>query len=152
MKPIQYGIVGVGGFGKTRRERLRKAGMFEIGGGVDVREEAFKSAETEEDKPLKRFASVEAMAADPEIEAVFISTPANLHVAQATQAMIAARASKAIFVEKPLGHVRAACREVVEYCEANRIPHGHGFGARFAPLYQHVRKLIIITCPRRPTK
>jgi predicted dehydrogenase len=139
MKPIRYGIAGVGGFGGTRRERLRKAGCFEAIGGVDIRDDVFAQAERDEAKSLKRYPSIEALASDPDIEAVFISTPAHLLV---EQAFVAARAGKAIFVEKPLGHHLDACRKLVEYCEKQKVPHGHGFGARYAPLYQHVKKLI----------
>lgn len=129
----------MGGFGGARRKTLRDAGCFEIVGGIDVRDDIFGIAEKEEDKKIKRYPSVEAMAADPEIEAVFISTPAHLHV---EQAMIAARAGKAVFVEKPLGHDRAANLELVEYCEKNNIPHGHGFSSRFFDLWRHVKKML----------
>ena len=138
-KQISYGIVGVGGFGAQRRERLRKTGMFQIVGGVDIRDEAFVKAETDEGRPLKRYASVEELAADPAIESVFIATPANLHV---SQAMIAAKAGKAVFCEKPLGPNRDECLALVEYCEQNNIPHGHGFSARFLPLWQEVKHIV----------
>jgi predicted dehydrogenase len=139
IQPIRYGIVGVGGFGAQRRDRLRKCGAYEIVGGVDLREEAFVAAEKEEGRPLKRYASVEALVADPAIEAVFIATPANLHV---QQAMIAAKAGKAVFCEKPLGHDRSECLSLVEYCETNNIPHGHGFSARFFPMWQEVKRIV----------
>ena len=139
-KPIGYGIVGVGGFGAARRKTLRDAGSFEIVAGVDPRDAAFLDTEKEEGKSFHRYDSVESLVADPLIEAVFISTPAHLHV---EQALVAARAGKAVFVEKPLGHDLKACAELVEYCENNRIPHGHGFGvARFSPLWQHVKNLL----------
>ena len=137
---ICYGIVGVGGFGAQRRERLRKCGAFEIVGGVDIREEAFVKAEVEEGRALKRYASVEALVADPAIEAVFISTPADLHV---PQALVAAKAGKAVFCEKPLGPQRAECLALVEYCERNKIPHGHGFSARFFPMWQEVKRIVV---------
>jgi len=139
-KAIKYGIAGLGGFGAWRRASLRKSACFEIVGGVDVREECFSEAEIEEGKELKRYPSIEALVSDPQIEAVFIATPAHLHV---QQAMLAAKAGKAIFVEKPLGHDRAACLELVEYCEKQNIPHGHGFGiARFSSLWEYVKKLL----------
>lgn len=138
-KPVKYGIVGVGGFGAQRRERLRKCLAYEIVGGVDLHEEAFLQAAAEEGHPLKRYASVEALAADPEIEAVFVSTPAHLHV---TQALIAAKAGKAVYCEKPLGPDRRSCLDLVEYCEANNIPHGHGFSCRFYPLWQEVARIV----------
>jgi predicted dehydrogenase len=136
---VKYGIVGVGGFGAQRRERLRKCGAFEIVGGVDIREEAFTKAESEEGCPLKHYASVEELVTDSAIEAVFISTPASLHV---PQAMLAAKAGKAVFCEKPLGPNRDECLALVEYCEQNRIPHGHGFSARFMPLWQEVKRIV----------
>jgi predicted dehydrogenase len=138
-QPVRYGIVGVGGFGKTRRKTLREAGRYEILGGADVREGAFVEAEQEEGKSLKQYASVAALVADPQIEAVFVATPAHLHV---EQAMIAARAGKAVFVEKPLGHDQSACVELVEYCEQHHIPHGHGFSLRYNPLWQYVKQLL----------
>lgn len=136
---IKYGIVGVGGFGGRRRKSLRDAGCFELRGGVDLRDEVFPLAEAEEGHAIRRFHSVEEMVSDPEVEAVFIATPAGLHV---QHALTAARAGKAIFVEKPLGNSLPECRELVDYCEAKSIPHGHGFSARFTPLWQEVKRLL----------
>ena len=138
-EPIRYGIVGVGGFGAQRRKRLRKAGGFYMVGGVDIREDVFPCAEADEGHPLKRYATIEDLVADPEIEAVFIATPASLHV---PQAMIAARAGKAIFCEKPLGPRRDECLALVEYCEQHGIPHGHGFNFRFNPIWQEVKRIV----------
>jgi len=136
---IRYGIVGVGGYGGTRRKLLRETGRFQMVGGVEILDKTFEQAQAEEGKPLKRYPSVEALVADPEIEAVFISTPAHLHV---EQAMIAAKAGKAIFVEKPLGHQYDECVKLVEYCEKNNIPHGHGFSARYGDLWQYVKHIL----------
>ena len=138
-QPVRYGIVGVGGFGGYRRQSLRQASGFEIIGGVDLRAEVFSQAEKEEGRALKQYPSLEALIADPRIEAVFISTPAHLHV---EQAMLAAQAGKAIFVEKPLGHDPKACLELVEYCEKHNIPHGHGFSSRYKPLWQYVKQIL----------
>ncbi|MCC6581077.1 MAG: Gfo/Idh/MocA family oxidoreductase [Phycisphaeraceae bacterium] len=136
---IRYGIVGMGGFGAHRRMTLRNAGCFEIVGGVDVRTDAFEKAENEEGRTLRRYADVDALAADPAIDAVFISTPAHLHV---PLAMKAACAGKAVFVEKPLGPDLEECRKLVEYCEQHNIPHGHGFSLRHAPVWVYVKQLL----------
>lgn len=138
-RPLRYGIVGVGGWGTKRRASLRAAGGFEIVGGVDVRREAFDEAAREEGRSIAQYPSVGALCEDSSIEAVFICTPAQLHV---EQAMTAARAGKAIFTEKPLGPDPVACRELVRYCEAHHIPHGHGFSMRFTPHWQHVKTIL----------
>jgi predicted dehydrogenase len=139
MRPVNYGIVGVGGFGAQRRERLRRCKAFHMVGGVDINPAAWTKAESEEGHSLRKYATVEELVADPDIAAVFIATPAVLHV---PQAMLAARAGKAIYVEKPLGSQLAQCRELVAYCETHDIPHGHGFSSRFTPLWQEVKRIL----------
>jgi len=136
---VKYGMLGLGGFGRYRRMRLRQSGAFELVAGVDISDTAFEQARQEDNPALKRYGSVEELVADPEVEAVVISTPAALHV---PQAMIAARAGKAIYCEKPLGHDLEACRELVEYCETHRVPHGHGFSARYSDLWQEVKRIV----------
>ncbi|MCE9613910.1 MAG: Gfo/Idh/MocA family oxidoreductase [Lentisphaerae bacterium] len=136
---VRYGMVGVGGFGAQRRARLRRCGAFEMVGGVDLRDAAFVQAERDEERPLTRYASVEAMVADARVEAVFIATPAHLHV---SQALIAAQAGKAIFTEKPLGPQQQECERLVTFCEQHAVPHGHGFSTRFDPLWQEVKRLL----------
>ena len=132
-------MLGLGGFGRYRRKKLRQSGGFELVAGMDINPQAFAEAEKEEGRAIRRYADVEELVADPEVEAVVISTPAALHV---PQAMVAARAGKAVYCEKPLGHDLAACRELVEYCEARQIPHGHGFGARYSALWQEVKRIV----------
>ena len=139
MKPINYAIVGVGGYGIQRRKKLRQAGCFRMLGGLDITPSALDQAEEEEGHPLRRYENLSELVADPEVEAVVVSTPAHLHVEQAFEA---ARAGKAIFVEKPLGHNLEECRALVEYCEANEIAHGHGFSSRFDPIFVHAKKMI----------
>jgi 1,5-anhydro-D-fructose reductase (1,5-anhydro-D-mannitol-forming) len=138
-KIIKYGIVGVGGFGSVRRKTLRETGRFQIIGGVDIDSKIFEKAALEEDRPLKRYETVETLVADPEIEAIFVASPPSFHV---DQAMVAAKARKAVFVEKPLGYNYDDCLKLVEYCEENNIPHGHGFGVRFLDLWQKVKSLL----------
>jgi len=139
MKKIRYAMIGVGGYGAKRRASLRKAGCFEMVGGIDLSPSIVAEAEAQEEKPLVAYLSIEALVNDPQVEAVFVCTPAHLHVAQAT---LAARAGKAIFTEKPLGHDLSDCTALVEYCEEHGIPHGHGFTLRYEPHYQYIKSLL----------
>lgn len=118
---------------------LRDSGSFEIVGALDPRDEAISAAEAEEGKTIRRYESMAELCADPQVEAVFIATPAHLHLAQGWEA---ARAGKALFIEKPLGHDLKECRKLVEYCEANNIPHGHGFSVPLKPLWVEVKRLL----------
>lgn len=136
---ISYAIAGTGGFGSCRRSMLRESGAFEIIGALDPNDDAIARTNQEEGKPVHRYQNMDELCADPSVQAVFICTPAHLHTSQAWQA---ARAGKAIFTEKPLGHDLEDCRELVEYCEANKIPHGHGFTVPPSPLWMEVKRIL----------
>ena len=137
--PIRYAIAGAGGYGSCRRAAIRASGEFKIIGALDPNDDAIASTAQQEGTPVRRYLSMEELCADPLVEAVFISTPAHLHVALAWQA---ARAGKAVFIEKPLGHDLEECRKLVEYCEVNRIPHGHGFTVPSLPLWVEVKRIL----------
>ena len=65
----------------------------------------------------KRYASYEALVADPEVDAIYVSTPHPFH---AEHALLAIRAGKAVLVEKPAGLNEA---EVTLLVEAARHEH-----------------------------
>lgn len=134
---VRCAVIGVGGYGATRRRLVRESGAFELVGGVEVSDAAFAVALEEEGSGFQRFASVEA--ACDAVEAVFVCTPAHLHFAHA---MTAARRGCAIFVEKPLAHEIRLARELVTYCEQAAIPHGHGFTLRNAPVMREFKRLL----------
>jgi len=138
-QPVRYAIAGSGGFGSCRRAMLRESGAFEIVGALDPNDDTIARTDKEEGKTVRRYQTMEELCADPAVEAVFISTPAHLHTSQGWQA---ARAGKAIFTEKPLGHDLEDCRKLVRFCETNNIPHGHGFTVPPHPLWMEVKRLL----------
>jgi len=137
--PVRYAIAGAGGYGACRRASLRNSGAFEIIGALEPNDAAMAAAETQEGKAIRRYQTMEELCADSSVEAVFISTPAHLHI---SQGWLAARAGKALFIEKPLGYDLEDCRKLVEFCEANQIPHGHGFTVPSNPLWVEVKSIL----------
>lgn len=134
---MRCAVVGLGGFGAERRRTLRESGAFEMVGGVELVDAVFERAAQEEGGGFRRYATVSEAAGD--VEAVFICTPAHLHIEQAWDVV---REGRAVFVEKPLAHDLEEARRLVEYCEENKIAHGHGFTLRDLPHWQFVRKLV----------
>jgi UDP-N-acetylglucosamine 3-dehydrogenase len=94
---LRVGMVGVGGFGWYRRERLRETGLFEIVAAYDLNPQALADAEKADG--AKPVGSYEELLDTPGIEAMVISTGGKFHAEQALQAM--ARGLH-VFVEKPL--------------------------------------------------
>jgi len=127
----------VGGFVATRRKNLRECGVFSLVGGIEINDSTFERAAAEEGPDFQRFQTIEE--ACRHADAVFICTPAHLHL---EQAWVAARAGKAIFVEKPLAHKLEEARQLVEYCERNNLAHGHGLTLRHAPSSRLIKQLL----------
>ena len=61
----------------------------------------------------KTYASSEELVADPEIDAVYVATPPASHK---PLALLAAKAGKHVYVEKPMAMRFEECQEIVEAC------------------------------------
>ena len=76
---------------------------------------------------------------DNNVDMVLIATRHNLH---AKMAMEAARARKAIFLEKPMATNQEELDELVKVLEENQVPFMVGFNRRFSPLIVRAKEII----------
>jgi len=76
---------------------------------------------------------------DEEIDVIFITTRHNLH---AKMAIEAAKAGKAVFLEKPMALNQKELDELVKILEQTGIPFMVGFNRRFSPIMQRVKRII----------
>jgi len=90
-------MIGVGGFGGTRRREMRQTGLFRIAACYDHNPENAQLCRKEDGAEIVD--SYERLLDTPGIEAVVISTGAKFH---AEQVIAAARRGLHVFVEKPL--------------------------------------------------
>jgi predicted dehydrogenase/threonine dehydrogenase-like Zn-dependent dehydrogenase len=74
---------------------------------------------------------------DPEIDLVVISTPNNLHFPMLIQA---AKAGRAVFVEKPLCINSTELDEIVKVQKATQVPIFVGFNRRYSSLIRAVKR------------
>jgi len=96
-RKLRVVMVGVGGFGAARRERMRQTGLFDLVACYDRQPEAMRQCQAEDGAvPATSYASLLRTRG---AEAVVISTGAMFHAAQALAAL---RAGLHVFVEKPL--------------------------------------------------
>lgn len=77
--------------------------------------------------PSPAFDSLEALLADPELDAVLVATPDRLH---ASQAIAAARAKKHVLCEKPLATSVEEASAMVRACEDNGVTLGVAYHLR----------------------
>ncbi|MFW6060622.1 MAG: Gfo/Idh/MocA family protein [Phycisphaeraceae bacterium] len=94
---LRVGMVGLGGFGKHRRETMRQAGYFDLVACCDRAPEVLEEVSRAEGAtPYDDF---DAMLAHDGLEAVVISTGADTHAPFALRAMAA---GLHVFIEKPV--------------------------------------------------
>jgi 1,5-anhydro-D-fructose reductase (1,5-anhydro-D-mannitol-forming) len=84
-------------------------------------------------------ASLDALLADPRIDAVYISTTNELHKAQT---LAAAAAGKHVLCEKPLALNLADAREMVTACAKARVVLGTNHHLRNAATHRKIRELV----------
>jgi predicted dehydrogenase len=78
------------------------------------------------------------MCCDPEIDAVFVGTPNQLHVPIALEAV---RQGKHVMVTKPLADSEEAARQLVEAAEAEGVVNMMSLSTRFADQVRYLGKL-----------
>jgi predicted dehydrogenase len=81
----------------------------------------------------------EALVADPEVDAVYVATPPYAH---RDAALLAARAGKPVYVEKPMAMSVAECREMLEAGRAARVPLLVAYYRRALPRFLKVKELV----------
>lgn len=133
---VNFGLLGAGRIGYTHALAVQSLPNARITAVFDPVDEA--AARIQKMSGAKR-ADVAEIMADPDIQAVIIATPTDLHADQMEQA---AKVGKAIFCEKPIDldvdRVKA-CLEVVEQTQAKVLV---GFNRRFDPNFAAVKAQI----------
>ena len=76
---------------------------------------------------------------DKEVQAVYIATPPSTH---ATFAIMALKAGKAVYVEKPMATLYDDCLRINRVSETTGVPCFVAYYRRYLPYFKHVKKLI----------
>jgi predicted dehydrogenase len=110
MQKLNVGMIGVGGFGGYRRDRMRESGLFDLVAVTDRNAEVLHDVAQQEG--AQACASFDELLRVPGLEGMVISTGADSHAPLAVAAM---QAGLHVFVEKPL------CTSVQEVHELQRV-------------------------------
>ena len=111
--------------------------FIKITAAADTRSDAL--ARFRETYRGESFTSVEAMCASPNVDAVYIATPNQLH---AEHAIAAARHKKHVIVEKPMALSIEECEAMNEAAEKNDVNLLCGHTHSFDPPIQKIREIV----------
>lgn len=133
---LAVAMIGAGRMARTHAGVLRSLHEVRIRDVVDAVPDAAREVASELGARVR---DLDVVLGDPAIDAVFITTPTPTHADLITRA---ARAGKAIFVEKPVAHTLEAAARVVRVIEETGVPCQVGFMRRYDPAYREVKRRI----------
>jgi len=139
MKKIKVGIVGMGYIGESHIEAVRRIGFCELYAVADTNA-ALARSKAEYYGIEKCYDSLEALLADPEIDAVHNCTPNFLHLEINKQIL---KSGKHLLSEKPLCMNYTQAKELLEIkkqypCSATAV----NFNYRLNPMVQEAKNRI----------
>ncbi len=136
---INAAIVGLGWWGKTIVESVQGTSdviRFIAGATRTVSPEVETFAK---DQGLELSENLDALIANPKVDAIVLATPHSVH---APQVIVAAEAGKHVFCEKPLALSGAAAESAVSATKKAGVTLGLGYNRRFHPEMNKLRDRI----------
>jgi predicted dehydrogenase len=136
---INAAVVGLGWWGKTLVESVhgRSDVIRFVAGATRTLSPEVQDFAANHD--LRLLDSLEALLAEPEVEAVVLATPHSLH---AGQVIAAAEAGKHVFCEKPFTLTKADAEAAVAATRRAGVTLGLGYNRRFHPEMTKLRERI----------
>jgi predicted dehydrogenase len=138
VRKFRWGILGTGAIARQFVKGLRslpEAEVFAVGSRSEV-----SAAEFADQRNIpRRHASYEGLAADSEVDVVYIATPHPFH---AENAELCLQSGKAVLCEKPFCVNAAQAERVIELAREKGLFIMEGMWTRFFPLMEEVRRLL----------
>jgi myo-inositol 2-dehydrogenase/D-chiro-inositol 1-dehydrogenase len=136
--PLRFGLIGAGRIGTfhatTLARRLPEAELVVV---ADPAEQA--AVRLADSLGAEATADPQVLLDDPRVEAVAITCASSAH---ADLVVAAARAGKAVFVEKPMAMTLADADRAVAACREAGVPLQVGFNRRFAPDFAAAEQVV----------
>lgn len=129
-RPVRLGVVGLGRAFSLMLPTFIADSRISLTAACDPREEARAQFASDFRTPV--YSSIEELAADPAVEAVYIASPHQFHAAHTC---VAAQHRKHVLVEKPMALTMADCDVMISACRTAGVElivgHCHSFDAPY---------------------
>ena len=136
---LGWGIIGIGSHADLKIAPAMKlvdnAELVAVYSRVQSRADSF----AERHGAPAAYSNLDALLADPRVDAVFVASPNYLH---ASQTIRAASAGKHVLAEKPMATTVSDAAAMVDACRDHGVKLGMGFELRFHPAHLRARQLI----------
>jgi phthalate 4,5-cis-dihydrodiol dehydrogenase len=134
---LRLGIVGIGVGASEILPQMEAMPDIQLVAAADINRRVLNTFSRR--YGAKSYDSIEKLCADPNVEAVWISTPNRFH---APHAIFAAEHGKHVVVEKPMAISLAEAEKMIETAEKNKVKLLCGHTQSYGPHIRTMRKII----------
>ncbi len=134
---VRVGVVGMG-IGRPNGRALEHNPRGQVVALCDIIEERMHDFAKEFDHELKYYTDYREMCKDPEIDAVFVGTPNQVHVPVALEAV---KNGKHVLSTKPLADAEGPAKELVAAAEAAGVVNMMSLSMRFSNEVKYLKTL-----------
>ena len=138
MKKIKWGIISTGTIAKKFASTITKMSEGELC-AVASRSQESADKFADEYGIAKRYASYEALCADPNIDVIYVGTPHSHHY---ENMMMCIKAKKHVLCEKAFTVNSAQTKEVFAAAKENNVFVMEAFWTKFLPSYNKMKEII----------
>ena len=139
MKILKWGFIGCGEVTELKSGPAFSSVPGSMVEAVMSRSEAKARDYAERHGINKWYTDAQELIDDPDVNAVYVATPPSSH---ATFAIMAMKAGKPVYVEKPLAAAYEDCSRVNRVSEQTHIPCFVAYYRRYLPFFQKVKSMI----------
>jgi len=139
LKEVRWGIIGCGDV-----TEVKSGPALQQAEGSKIAAVMRRNGELAKDYAMRHqvenwYDNADALINDPQVNAIYIATPPNVHNEYTIKA---AKAGKPIYVEKPMARNTKECLEMIEICEQGNIPLFVAYYRRALPRFRKVKEII----------
>ena len=139
MRTIRWGMIGCGSVTEVKSgpgfQKANHSSLMAV-----MRRNGALAADYAKRHGVPRwYDDAEALIADPEVDAIYIATPPDSHK---HYTLLAARAGKPVYVEKPMARNHAECIDMIAACQSAQVPLFVAYYRRALPRFLEIKRLI----------
>jgi predicted dehydrogenase len=138
-KTLRWGILGTGGIAKSFAGDLQLTGRTIAAVGSRSKEGATRFAERFGIPPSHAHDSYAALAADPDVDVIYVATPHPMH---ADNALLSLRGGKHVLIEKPFAINAKEAKAIVDLAASKGLVVLEAMWTRFLPHMIRMREIL----------
>lgn len=139
LKEVRWGIIGCGDVTEVKSgPALQQAENSQIAAVMRRNGELAKDYAMRH-QIKKWYDDADALINDPEVNAIYIATPPNVHNEYTIKA---AKAGKPVYVEKPMARTATECLEMIEICKKGDVSLFVAYYRRTLPRFRKIKEII----------